>query len=143
MHRGNMLLVKEVIHFTEEMAVCHAIPDGAAWYADPGHCAMPGWVGIELMAQTIAAHVALLARRDGRPPRPGALLGTRHYQSEVATFPAGSSLLIEVRQTFRNAEGLASYECVILSEGRAALASAALTVFEPSDFETFISGVED
>lgn len=140
LHRDNMLLVKEVLAFSENAVTCRSVPDARAWYADGS--AMPAWIGIELMAQAIAAHVALLSRREGKEPRPGALLGTRDYRSSQAAFPAGLPLAIQAQQTFRNADGLASYDCAIISESGEQLAAAALTVYEPEDFEKFISGVE-
>lgn len=140
MHRDNMLLLHEVAAFSDEAVTCRCAPDAGAWYA--GAEGMPAWIGIELMAQAIGVHVALLARREGRPPKPGALLGTRAYRSEIPAFAAGRALRVEARQTFRDAEGLASYDCAIRSEAGETLASAALTVYEPKDFERFISGVE-
>lgn len=140
LHRDNMQLLKEVLAFSEDAVTCRSVPEAGAWYAADG--AMPAWIGIELMAQAIAAHVALLSRRDGKRPRPGALLGTRDYRSTRAAFPAGEPLAIRAQQTFRNADGLASYDCAIVSASGERLAAAALTVYEPEDFEQFISGTE-
>jgi predicted hotdog family 3-hydroxylacyl-ACP dehydratase len=141
LHRENMLLLKEVTAFSDEAVVCRAVPEAGAWYAGSGD--MPAWIGIELMAQAIAAHVALHARSAGKPPRPGALLGTRAYRSVSPSFPAGEPLTVHARQTFRNADGLASYDCVIASREEEQLATAALTVYEPDDFEQFISGTQN
>lgn len=142
LHRENMLLLKEVAAFSGEGASCLAIPEAAAWYGD-AEGAMPAWIGIELMAQAIAAHVALLSRRDGKAPKAGALLGTRDYRATRPAFAAGEALTVEARQTFRNADGLASYDCRVVSAQGEELAEAALTVYEPADFEKFISGTED
>jgi predicted hotdog family 3-hydroxylacyl-ACP dehydratase len=139
-HRGNMLLLREVIDFIETAVSCLAQPDGAAWYAQGG--AMPSWIGIELMAQAIAAHVALLSRRAGGGPRPGVLLGTRNYQVACAAFPAGTPLTVRAVEVVRGGAGLASYDCAVLAPDGAQLASAALTVHEPTDFEQFILGAQ-
>jgi predicted hotdog family 3-hydroxylacyl-ACP dehydratase len=136
-HRGNMLLLGSVSAYDEQHVVCHAQPDERAWYADKSG-AMPAWIGIELMAQAIAAHVALSARAAGLPPRPGALLGTRAYHSVVASFPQAQTLSIEARLNFRDDTGLGSYACRIMTHEGSELASALLTVYEPADFVQFI-----
>ena len=139
LHRENMLLLKEVIAFSPEAVACRSVPAPGTWYAD-ANGDMPAWIGIELMAQAIAAHVALLSHREGRPPRPGALLGTRAYQSQRTAFPGGEPLTIRAQEACRTADGLASYDCAILSKAGEQLATAALSVYEPEDFDQFISG---
>jgi len=46
----------------------------AGWYLDERGC-MPAWMGIELMAQAVAAHAGLRGWLAGKPPKPGVLLG--------------------------------------------------------------------
>jgi predicted hotdog family 3-hydroxylacyl-ACP dehydratase len=137
-HRGTMRLLDRALAFTEETALAEYTPLSAAWYAD-AHGDMPAWIGIELMAQTIAAHVALLKRQQGLPPRMGALLGTRSYRSTVSRFAAGTALRIRVQLILRDASGLGAYECAI-SVDEAVLATAILKVYEPEDFEIFVQG---
>lgn len=146
LHRDNMLLIGAVTDFSPERVLCRAIADPLAWYGGRGRDvggeegAMPAWIGIELMAQAIGTHAALLARQAGKPPRAGALLGSREYRVTRPAFAAGMDLIIEARQAFRNSDGLASYDCRICTTSGEELASAALTVFEPTDFEQFILG---
>lgn len=142
-HRDNMLLLKEVVAFSETSVTCRSIPNGGAWYALGEKGDMPAWIGIELMAQAIASHVALRSIHEGRKPRPGALLGTRAYQASQPFFPAGAPLTIHAHETCRTADGLASYDCALLSPAGDQLASAALTVYEPEDFEQFILGKQN
>ncbi len=136
-HRGNMLLLTHILAADNERAICEAIPDTQAWYAD-AEGAMPAWIGIELMAQSIAAHVALIASRAGKPPRPGVLLGTRAYKVETGRFPAGQPLQIAARISYRDDSGLGAYDCSIADDQGTTLATAAMTVYEPEDFERFI-----
>jgi predicted hotdog family 3-hydroxylacyl-ACP dehydratase len=137
-HRGTMLMLDRVLAFTEETALAEYTPQSAAWYADDNGN-MPAWIGIELMAQTIAAHVALLKRQRGMPPKMGALLGTRSYRSTASTFAAGSALRIRAQLVLRDARGLGAYECSIGSAARV-LATAILKVYEPDDFGAFVQG---
>ncbi|MEX3833425.1 beta-hydroxyacyl-ACP dehydratase, partial [Paraburkholderia sp. BR14263] len=71
-HRGTMLLLDSVAACSDESLTALAGVRADAWYADE-QGAMPAWIGIELMAQAIAAHVGLLSMREGKPARPGVL----------------------------------------------------------------------
>jgi predicted hotdog family 3-hydroxylacyl-ACP dehydratase len=137
-HRGTMLLLDRVIEFTDDLAAAEYAPSGVAWYADDAGN-MPAWIGIELMAQTIAAHVALLKRREGLSPKMGALLGTRSYRSTIASFTAGRTLRIQALMVLRDSSGLGAYECAIDLDGEV-LATAVLKVYEPEDFGLFVQG---
>lgn len=135
-HRGTMLLLDRVLAFDTEIASAEYTPRTDAWYADAnGH--MPAWIGIELMAQTIAAHVGLLRRRDSLQPRQGALLGTRRYRSNRPAFIGGETLSIRTSLIYRDASGLGAYECSI-AIGTEEIATAMLKVYEPEDFQTFL-----
>jgi len=137
-HRGTMLLLAGVESCDDEClaAVAHVNP--AAWYADTrGN--MPAWIGIELMAQAIAAHVGLLSARSGQPARPGVLLGSRKYEAIVPAFEQGQPLRVEARELLRGAEGHGAYECTI-SAGGQRLANAIIKVYQPTNFQAFIEG---
>jgi len=136
-HRGIMLLVERVVAWDAEHASVAATARREAWYAEDG--AMPCWIGIELMAQAIAAHVGLIARSQGRPPQRGVLLGTRQFRSSRAHFPAERELIVTARVSYRDESGLGSYDTTIDLEG-AAVATANVTVYEPPDFEAFLRG---
>ena len=135
-HRGTMLLLDRVLAFDNEKASAEYTPRREAWYADAGGN-MPAWIGIELMAQTVAAHAGLLKRADGAPPKQGALVGTRRYSSTQPAFAAGETLHIQTKMIYRDASGLGAYECSIAAGGEK-IASATLKVFEPDNFQSFL-----
>ncbi|WP_244816391.1 hotdog family protein [Caballeronia sp. Lep1P3] len=137
-HRGSMLLVDEVIACSDDALTAHATARPDAWYAD-AHGAMPAWIGIELMAQGVAAHVALVAMRAGGRARPGVLLGTRSYRARTSAFARGARLVVRVREVLRSEEGHGAYECAIDHDGEPC-AEAVIKVFQPHDFQTFIEG---
>jgi predicted hotdog family 3-hydroxylacyl-ACP dehydratase len=113
-----------------------------AWYTDEDG-AMPAWFGIELMAQAIAAHVALLAMRAGGRARPGVLLGTRRYEVHVPVFARGARLRIEAKELLRGEEGHGAYECSIHHDQKhdsMCCAEAVIKVYQPADFQSFIVG---
>lgn len=141
-HRGTMLLLASVDSWDEESLAAIAHVDPAAWYAD-AQGNMPAWIGIELMAQAIAAHVGLLSTREGKPARPGVLLGSRKYEASVPAFPQGQPLHVEARELLRGAEGHGAYECTIHTGGggsKTCLANAVIKVYQPTDFHAFIEG---
>jgi predicted hotdog family 3-hydroxylacyl-ACP dehydratase len=137
-HRGSMLLIDAIDTFGEETLSARATVDAHAWYADADG-AMPAWIGIELMAQAIAAHVALLAMRGGGRARPGVLLGSRSYKALQPAFAAGACLSIRVVELLRSEEGHGAYECTI-HHGDVGCAEAVIKVFQPPDFQSFIEG---
>ena len=137
-HRGTMLLVDGVSACGDEALTAYATVRGDAWYADENG-AMPAWIGIELMAQGVAAHVALLAMRAGGRARPGVLLGTRSYQAHVSAFARDARLTIDVQEVLRSDAGHSAYECTIDHDGTR-YADAVIKVYQPGDFHTFIEG---
>jgi predicted hotdog family 3-hydroxylacyl-ACP dehydratase len=130
-----MLLVERVVAWDAQHAVVAATPRADAWYSEDG--AMPSWIGIELMAQAIAAHVGLVARSHGKPPKAGVLLGTRQYRASQTNFAAGAELMISARLTYRDESGLGAYDSAIALNG-AEVATASVNVYEPPDFAAFL-----
>lgn len=135
-HRGTMRLLDRVLEFDAARIRAECVPRHDAWYAD-ARGNMPAWIGIELMAQAIAAHVGLVKRSEGKPVAPGVLLGTRSYGARSPAFAPGTPLRISAARAFSDASGLAAYDCAIDADG-ATLASATLKVFEPADFRAFL-----
>lgn len=138
-HRGTMLLLDRVVDFAGDVAVAEYTPRRSAWYADP--CGnMPAWIGIELMAQAVAVHVALTKSGQGASPKMGALLGARRYGASVASFAAGKALRIRVQLLFSDpGSGLGAYGSTIEQAGET-LADSTLKVYEPENFELYMQG---
>jgi predicted hotdog family 3-hydroxylacyl-ACP dehydratase len=129
-HQAPLLLIDTVLEADDEHCLSSTRVDGQAWYADPDG-AMPGWFGLELMAQTIAAYSGQRNRARGLAPKYGYLLGTREYRSEAAAFPAGAVLEVEARVHYCDALGLSAFACELRCAG-AVLAHAILKVYEPA-----------
>ena len=135
-HRGTMLLLDRLISFESKSITSEYVPNEDAWYADEqGN--MPSWIGIELMAQTVAAHAGVLKRAESAPLKQGVLLGTRRYTSTQPAFAAGETLRVQAKIIYRDTAGFVAYECGISVRGKE-VANAMLKVFEPDDFQTFL-----
>jgi predicted hotdog family 3-hydroxylacyl-ACP dehydratase len=101
--------------------------------------AVGAWVGVEYMAQAVAAHAGYAARQRGEPVRVGFLLGTRRYACAVPAFPVGSVLDIHVHCALKGDTGLGAFDCRILDAADGAeLANATITVFQPENVEEFL-----
>jgi predicted hotdog family 3-hydroxylacyl-ACP dehydratase len=94
-----------------------------------------GWVGIEYMAQAVAAWAGA-QQGEGKI---GFLLGSRRYQCSRANFALAELLDIFVRREFQADNGLGQFECRIDIDG-ATVATASLTVFGPEDPQAFLRG---
>ncbi len=107
---------------------------------------VPAWVGIEYMAQAIAAYAGVLAKNEGEPIKVGLLLGTRRYTSKVPSFPLGQTLFIRVEPLHNEESGLGVFECGIYpatDTGECAKEPwvvANLNVYQPHDVDAFLAG---
>jgi len=136
-HQGPMCLLDRVIAAEGERLSAELIVPAQGLF---GHeDGVGAWVGIEYMAQAVAAWAGWQARQQGQAPRIGLLLGTRRYRSQVARFAAGQRLRIDIERGYQADNGLGQFACRIVSDG-VELASAQLTVFGPQDPSAFLNG---
>jgi predicted hotdog family 3-hydroxylacyl-ACP dehydratase len=92
---------------------------------------VPGWLGLEYMAQSIALYSGLAARRAGQPVKIGLLLGTRRYEVATHHFLLGSYLRIDARVEWHDGR-MGVFDCAIEEDGQS-LARGRLNVFQPLD----------
>lgn len=139
-HRSSMLLVDRLLadgadHVRVEAHVKH---DGL-FVTEEG---LPAWVGVELMAQTVAAWAGRRRREAGGAVKLGFLLGTRRYDCSVSHFPHGATLIIDAQQELMGENGLAVFACTISHDGRE-LARANLNAFQPPNVDQYLQGLLD
>lgn len=138
-HRGRMRLVDRVLaHQGERISVELTVRD------DPLFChdgLVGSWVGIEYMAQSVAALVGLMSRAQGKPVRIGLLLGARRYMAHVPAFRAGQVLRVEASQVFFSDNGLAAFDARVMCDTDV-LAEAVLSAFQPDDVKAFFGDFE-
>ena len=136
-HRPPMLLVDRLLDDGPEHVRVEAIIKADQPFLTPD--GMPAWVGIELMAQTVASFAGLQARARNEPVRLGFLLGTRRYECTRPFFPVGARLEIEATQELLAENGLAVFLCRIWLGGEV-IATAQLNAFQPSDVDAYLRG---
>ncbi len=127
-HRGAMSLLDAVDRCDDERVVARVrVPAQGLFNGADG---VPAWVGIEYMAQTVAAWSGARARAGGGSPRIGYLLGSRRYEATVPAFAAGAELTVHAQCELMADNGLGMFDCRIEQDGRV-LATGRLSVFEP------------
>lgn len=138
-HRHPMRLVDRVVEVDDDSIVVLAtVPSDGPFVrgdADP-----PGYLVIEMMAQSVSAWHGWTCRQAGETPRIGYLLGTRELRCTRPTLAPGSQLRITAASLFRDA-GVGSFCCAVSDAPPAAEAPAAteapfatanITVFVPT-----------
>ena len=96
---------------------------------------VPSWIGLEYMAQAIAAfstgrRLSEASAKDVRP-KGGMLLGCRHYECSHPFFPLDAVIKVRVEQEFIDESGLGAFQCS--PEGEGITARGRLTVYEISE----------
>ena len=136
-HSGTMSLLGRLRAADAETLCAEVAISAGTLFLDGG--AVGAWVGVEYMAQAVAAHAGYGARLHGAAVRVGFLLGTRRYACTVPAFPAGSVLHVHVQRVLQGENGLGAYDCRIVdAAGGAEWASATITVFQPDNVEEFL-----
>ena len=136
-HRGGMLWLARVVRVDADGVDAEAIVREDHLLADPEADGLPGWVGIEYMAQAIAAWAGGRALARGEAAKPGFLLGTRRYDCRRPVLAWGLHLRIEVRRELFGDNGLGMFSCRLL-DGDDEIAVANVSVFEPPDPTAFL-----
>ncbi|KXF80173.1 ApeP family dehydratase [Enterovibrio coralii] len=132
-HRPPMLLVDELVNADKTSAHCRAKLTKQHPFFDVSLNGIPAWIGIELMAQTIATWAGYQDYLIGKTPAIGFLVGTRKYTSDRPYFPLGSTLDIKVEEVM-NDGGMSVFACHIELEGLQ-VATCQLSTYEPSTEE--------
>jgi predicted hotdog family 3-hydroxylacyl-ACP dehydratase len=137
-HTGAMVLLDQVEEWDDLQLQASVTIRADAPFADAQ--GVPAWVGIELMAQTIAAFGGCRARRGNQPVTIGFLVGSRRYSASQAYFPVGAQLQVNVKEIVTSEQGLSVFECILRGRGVHSdiSASANINVFQPDDPEQFL-----
>ncbi|MDE2234185.1 MAG: hypothetical protein KGK44_01400 [Gammaproteobacteria bacterium] len=116
-HRGPAILIDEVLSDSEDSIRVAANINRNHPYFMLGR-GVPSWVGIELMAQAVAAHAGLANRRTNTAPRIGMLLGVRSFNTETRYFHEGELLEITSISQFGESGDIAACACTIQCGGK-------------------------
>ena len=137
-HSGSMLLLDRVLAFDSESLSAEVTIRPDSLFATPQ--GVGSWVGIEYMAQAIAAYAGCQAQQRGEAVKIGFLLGSRRYEAACPHFAQGSVLQIEVHRALQGENGLGAFECKIWHSD-SQLAKATVTVFQPPNVDEFLQEI--
>jgi predicted hotdog family 3-hydroxylacyl-ACP dehydratase len=125
-HSGKMVLLDRIVECDDNsLSAAVVVRDDGLLGNDK---TVPAWAGIEYMAQAVAAYAGVMAKRAGEPIKPGFLLGTRRYNSNIAEFKVGSTLMVRVEKIIQN-DNMGAFECRI--QGVDVEVRANLNVYQP------------
>lgn len=135
-HSGRMSLLSAILDHGDDWLQAEVDICADSMFADAR--GVPAWVGLEYMAQAIAAYSGLQERLRGERPKIGFLLGTRKYACNVDHFPIGQKIRVRVNSEMIGSNGLNVFNGELRGEG--IRASAVVNVFQPDDAERFLEG---
>lgn len=140
-HDAPMILLDDLVAVSDTAVHCRLAPTGEHFFFEQDARGIPGFVGIELMAQAVAAWDGYHAWLQGKDPAVGFLLGCRQYQADCPVFEENQVLDIYAEQVTVS-QTLVVFHCRIEHSGQV-LASSQLNVFvpTPADLAEMATGV--
>lgn len=132
-----MVLLDRVAEAADDHIVVELTVRDDGLFSGPDH-SVPAWVGLEYMAQAIAAYSGYQRKCRGEAIGLGFLLGTRHYQCSVGGFPCGTPLRVTASKVIEAANDMSVFDCRI--DGDNIQARSMLNVLLPQDSKKFLAG---
>ena len=129
-HRGRMSLLDTIVEYGGDWLRARVTPAPGAPFASAD--GVPGWVGIEYMAQAASAFGGIEQVQRGERPSIGLLIGARYYRCMQDHFVFGTALDVYAQIAMRDADDFAAYECRIEIAGRR-VAECTLKAYRPRD----------
>lgn len=142
MHAKPMLLIDRAI-FADETSMTAEVDITANSIFHVSGKGVPSYVGIEYIAQTVAAYSGWRAKEENADatPRVGYLLGSRKVSLSCNWFPIGRTLSIHISNIFEDGEmGVFDGEIRLSDE---ILVAARINVYQPKDNETSLISPQD
>jgi predicted hotdog family 3-hydroxylacyl-ACP dehydratase len=133
-HSGDMSLLTRIVAYGDDWLEAEIDIHAASMFAeDKG---VPAWVGLEYLAQTVAAFAGVEQRQAGGVPQLGFLLGTRRYETNTEWFPCGITLTARVDCEMVAENGLHVFMGQL--KANQVEVTARLNVFQPDDASQYL-----
>jgi predicted hotdog family 3-hydroxylacyl-ACP dehydratase len=138
-HRPPMILIDRMIDATETGSTCEVTITPQTLFIESA--GVPAFVGLEYMAQAVAAYGGYKSYLAGEPMALGFLLGTPQLTTYCQSFHCGQTLQIQVTHVWGDSE-LMQFHCTIQDAltGKL-LQQAELNVFRPQDISSYLHGI--
>ncbi len=131
-HSPPMVLLDSIVEQHDDELTAEITIQENSRFFDSQWGGVPSWVGIEYMAQAIAALAGIHSKERNEAIKLGFLLGSRKYHMHHKVLSLGETYQIKVKQLYMDDSGLASFECQILNHDEVCV-QAKLNVFETDD----------
>jgi predicted hotdog family 3-hydroxylacyl-ACP dehydratase len=139
-HAGPMVFLDGLLAASEKRTVYGVRLDDLPFFRDADG-SLPGWAALEPMAQCIAAHGGLEARRQGEAPKVGFLLGCRRLEIRVARLEPGVAYAAAAVQVWGGHQGLVSFDCELFERNtRRRLLAGRINAYLPEDLTAIRHG---
>ncbi|WP_340679977.1 3-hydroxylacyl-ACP dehydratase [Paraglaciecola sp.] len=136
-HAHPMILVDKLVAYSPLSAQCSVQIGTHSNFYNTERNSVPSYVGIEYMAQTIAAYANVLKLDEGGKVSLGFLVSARNYTTEVSEFLLGTELIVNVELILKEANGLSVFDCIIKHADDIVVA-AKINVYEPDEPELYL-----
>lgn len=134
-HAKDVILLSEIVHVDAHSLQALAIVSNTGPFHTEDNT-LPNAIGLEFMAQAIAAWAGYQARVANKSVTLGFLLGTRRYECNIEHFLPGMPLVIDVTCSLQDSSGMGVFEASISTAGET-IATARLNVYSPPDVSAF------
>lgn len=126
-HEAPMILIDRIEYFDDEnIQSAISIKQSSPFLFEN---AVPAYIGVEYMAQTVACFSGIKALQSSNAVRIGYLVSVRKLKLFTNAYTIGSSLVAKSCVLYDDGE-MAAFECQILHENQL-LAEAVLNVYQP------------
>ena len=138
-YRPPMILLDRMIDATDRGSMCEVTIGPQTLFIEPA--GVPAFVGLEYMAQAVAAYAGYKSFLADAPRAVGFLLGTPQLKTYCQFFDSGQTLQIQATHVWGDHE-LMQFRCTIHDALTGKLLQQAdLHVFKPQDLHAFLAGV--
>lgn len=137
-HAGPMVLLDRALAIGDETVRAMATVRRDGLFAGPHQAGVPAWVGMEYLAQAIAAWSGFHQRAQGRCVHPGFLVGARSFHSSVGAIPYDVVLTLEAKRLMEDGDGISVFEGRVTGGG--VEQTVRLKVYLPADPDGYWAG---
>ena len=134
-----MILIDSLDKYSEDIGQCTVAITEQSNFFDPATSSVPSYVGIEYMAQSIAAYANAHEMDAGDGVAIGFLVSSRKFKLHVSEYKLGDVLTVTVEKLYQDDSGLSAFDCTIECAGTV-VSEAKINVFQPDDPELFLAG---
>jgi predicted hotdog family 3-hydroxylacyl-ACP dehydratase len=136
-HKPPMALLERTVEIADDYYEAELSIKAGSMFCENGK--VGAWLGLEYMAQAIAAFAGAESLARNEAVKVGFLLGTREYKVRRPDFPVGITLRVRVKKVIHETNGLNVLEGQIrdASSGEI-LAEAMLNCYQVADIDAYL-----